>query len=67
MTRDSERVFDEADKHYEEQVLASLIMHIAMIKVWNRLNVTTKQVGGEWTCQYIWRTESRRGRRSVKP
>ncbi len=34
-------------------------MHIAMINVWNRLKVTTKQVRGEWTGQYNWRTESR--------
>ena len=52
-------VFDEAEKHHDEQALASLIMHIAMINVWNRLKVTTKQVRGEWTGQYNWRTESR--------
>ena len=34
-------------------------MHIAMINVWNRLNVTTKQVEVDWTGQYSWRTESR--------
>ena len=58
VTRDSERGIRRGG-HYEEQALASLIMHIAMIKVWNGLNVTTKQVEGEWTGQYKWRTESR--------
>lgn len=48
----NDEVFDEAAKHYDEPALASLILHIAMINAWNRLNVTTKQVGGEWTGQY---------------
>jgi hypothetical protein len=26
-----------------------LIMAIAIINVWNRVNVSTKQVAGEWT------------------
>jgi hypothetical protein len=29
-------VFDETDEHYDEQALASLIMHVAMIKVLDR-------------------------------
>jgi AhpD family alkylhydroperoxidase len=49
----SDEVFDEAAKHYDDQALASLVLHIAMINAWNRLNVTTKQVGGEWTGQYV--------------
>jgi AhpD family alkylhydroperoxidase len=48
----SDDVFDEAAKHYDEQALASLIIQIAMINVWNRLNVTTRQIGGEWTGQW---------------
>jgi AhpD family alkylhydroperoxidase len=48
----SDEVFEQAAKHYDDQALASLIMHIAMINAWNRLNVTTRQVGGEWTGQY---------------
>ena len=41
-----DEVFDEAAKHFEEPVLASLILHIAMINAWNRLNATTRQVAG---------------------
>jgi AhpD family alkylhydroperoxidase len=48
----SDEVFEQAAKHYDDQALASLIMHIAMINAWNRLNVTTRQVGGAWTGQY---------------
>ncbi len=30
------------------RALAALIVRIALINVWNRLNVTTRQVAGEW-------------------
>jgi AhpD family alkylhydroperoxidase len=42
-------VWDAAAKHYSEQELGALIMAIAIINVWNRVNVSTKQVAGEWT------------------
>ncbi|MGZ3667312.1 MAG: carboxymuconolactone decarboxylase family protein [Ktedonobacterales bacterium] len=41
-------VFDEAAKHYEEPALAALILNIALINAFNRINVTTQQVAGEW-------------------
>jgi AhpD family alkylhydroperoxidase len=41
-------IWDEAARHYDEQALAALIVSIASINVWNRLNVTTRQVAGEW-------------------
>jgi AhpD family alkylhydroperoxidase len=45
----SDEVWDEAARHYDEQELAGLVLAIANINVWNRLNVTTKQVAGqEW-------------------
>ena len=44
-----DEVWDEAARHYDEQALAALVIAIANINVWNRLNVTTKQVAGqEW-------------------
>jgi len=46
-------VFDEAAKHYDQQALAALVVHIAAINTWNRLNVTTGQVAGEWTAQWV--------------
>ncbi|HEY7637383.1 MAG TPA: carboxymuconolactone decarboxylase family protein [Gemmatimonadales bacterium] len=39
-------VWDEAARHYDEQALAGLVLAIAGINVWNRLNVTTRQVAG---------------------
>lgn len=41
-------VWDEAARHYDEQELAALLLNIAIINVWNRLNVPTRQVAGEW-------------------
>lgn len=38
-----DEVWDEAAKHYSEEALAQLLVHIAGINVWNRLNVTIKQ------------------------
>src|SRR4051794_31331045 len=34
----SDEVWDEAARHYDEAQLASLVLHIAQINVWNRLN-----------------------------
>jgi AhpD family alkylhydroperoxidase len=55
MTRLSDRsdpvpddIWHEAELHYDEQALAALVIAIATINVWNRLNVTTRQVAGEW-------------------
>ena len=44
-----DEVWDEAARHYDEQALAALVMAIANINVWNRLNVATRQIAGqEW-------------------
>jgi len=44
-----DEIWEEAARHYDEQALAALILNIATINVWNRLNVTTRQVAGqEW-------------------
>ena len=37
-----------AARHYDENGLAALTLWIAMTNLWNRLNVTTRQVAGEW-------------------
>ena len=44
-----DEVWDQAARHYDEPALAALILAIATVNVWNRLNVTTRQVAGqEW-------------------
>ncbi|WP_166307562.1 carboxymuconolactone decarboxylase family protein [Bradyrhizobium sp. 2S1] len=44
----TDAVWDEAAKHYNEQQLASLVLGIAAINVWNRLNVAVRQPVGVW-------------------
>lgn len=41
-------LWEETARHYDEPALAALILAIAIINVWNRLNVATRQVAGEW-------------------
>lgn len=41
-------VYARAAQHYDEPALASLILNIAMINFWNRLNVATRQPAGAW-------------------
>jgi AhpD family alkylhydroperoxidase len=41
-------IWNDAARHYDEATLAGLILAIATINVWNRLNVATRQVAGEW-------------------
>jgi alkylhydroperoxidase family enzyme len=48
-----DQVFDEAARHYEEPALGALLIQIATINAWNRLNVATRQVSGVWTAQWI--------------
>jgi len=44
----TDAVWDEAAKHFNEQQLASLVLGIAAINVWNRLNVAVRQPVGAW-------------------
>ena len=37
-----------AAKHYEEDQLAALVAQIAEINAWNRVNVITRQPGGDY-------------------
>lgn len=43
-----DEIWDEAARHYDEPGLAALILSIATTNVFNRLNVTTRQVAGSW-------------------
>jgi AhpD family alkylhydroperoxidase len=41
-----DEVWNEAARHYDERALAALLLAIANINVWNRLNAATRQVAG---------------------
>lgn len=43
-----DEIWNEAAKHFDEKELSGLLMSVALINVWNRLNVATRQVAGEW-------------------
>jgi AhpD family alkylhydroperoxidase len=39
-------VWEEAVRHFDEPILSGLVIAIAMINAWNRINVVTRQVAG---------------------
>jgi|SRR5579863_4513690 len=41
-------VYDEAARHYDEEALSALLLSIALVNAWNRLNVAVRQPAGEW-------------------
>jgi len=43
-----DEIWNEAARHYNERELAVLTVHIALINLFNRLNVPTRQIAGEW-------------------
>ena len=47
-----DEVWNEAARQYDEPALAALVLHIALVNTWNRLNVATGQVAGEWLDQW---------------
>jgi AhpD family alkylhydroperoxidase len=49
----SDEVWDEAARHFDEQQLGGLVLAIASINTWNRINAATRQITGEWVEQFI--------------
>lgn len=48
-------VWERAARHYDERQLGALVLAIAGINAWNRINATTRQITGEWVSQWIHR------------
>jgi AhpD family alkylhydroperoxidase len=46
-------VWEEAAAHYDEAQLAALVVVIAAINAFNRVNAVTRQVTGDWISQYV--------------
>ncbi len=42
----SDAVWDEAARHYDEGALAALVLQIALINAFNRINAATRQIAG---------------------
>ena len=43
-----DEIWNEAARHYDDKALAAIVVQISMVNVWNRLNVATRQVAGQW-------------------
>ncbi len=52
-----DEVWEMAAQHYDELQLAGLVVAIAAINAWNRINAATQQVAGEWVGQFIAHTQ----------
>lgn len=37
-----------AARHYDEKALAALVLHVALVNLFNRMNVSTRQPAGDW-------------------
>jgi AhpD family alkylhydroperoxidase len=61
-----DEIWEEAARHYDEKALAALITAIAMINVWNRLNVTTRQVAGVWAKSVEAETSAEKSRLAAR-
>jgi alkylhydroperoxidase family enzyme len=48
-------VWDDAARHYGEPQLAALVVAIAAINAYNRLNAATRQLSGEWVAGIVQR------------
>ena len=48
-----DEVWEEAARHYDEGELAALVISIAAINAFNRINATTRQISGEWIAELI--------------
>jgi AhpD family alkylhydroperoxidase len=49
----SDEVWEEAARHFDEAQLSALVVAIASINAWNRINATTRQITGPWVDQFI--------------
>ena len=58
---------DEDARHYDEPALAVLSISIGLIHVWNRLNVTTRQVAGSIPAARHWAARSPHPGPAMKP
>src|SRR5213595_687198 len=48
-----DEVWEVAARHYDQPQLAALVISIAAINSWNRINATTRQITGNWIDQWI--------------
>jgi AhpD family alkylhydroperoxidase len=49
----SDDVWNEAARHYDDEQMGALVLSVAAINTWNRLNVATRQITGEWVAELV--------------
>jgi AhpD family alkylhydroperoxidase len=49
----SDEIWDEAARHYNDAQLMSLVVQIATINAFNRMNAMTRQLSGDWVGQLV--------------
>ena len=48
-----DEVWEGAARHFDDDQLAGLVISIAAINAFNRINATTRQVSGEWIAELV--------------
>jgi AhpD family alkylhydroperoxidase len=48
-----DEIWAEAARHYDEAQLAALVIAIAAINAFNRINATTRQITGDWARRFV--------------
>jgi AhpD family alkylhydroperoxidase len=48
-----DEVWEDAARHFDERQLAALVLSIAGINAWNRINAMTRQITGSWVGQWV--------------
>jgi AhpD family alkylhydroperoxidase len=49
----SDDVWDEAARHYDEAQLGALVIALATINAFNRINAVTRQITGDWVREWV--------------
>jgi AhpD family alkylhydroperoxidase len=49
----SDELWAEVAEHYDEAQLGALVLAIAAINTWNRINALTRQISGEWIGKWL--------------
>jgi AhpD family alkylhydroperoxidase len=49
----ADEVWDDAARHYTESELGGLVLAIASINTWNRINAATRQITGDWVDKWL--------------
>lgn len=53
----TDEIWEEAARHFSEQELAGITLMIGMTNLWNRLNLTTRQITGDWVESAVQQVE----------